>query len=81
MLRDENLKYLAFVFNRTPQVVRLAIVPDEHLVEVPSPLEKALMMLNALLPYLSGKDGTEPVPPKPHGFMANIDATLEQNIF
>ncbi len=22
-----------------------------------------------------------PVPPEPHGFMANIDATLEQNIF
>ncbi len=39
------------------------------------------MMLSALLPYLSGKDGTEPVPPEPHGFMANIDATLEQNIF
>ncbi len=38
-------------------------------------------MLNALLPYLSGKDGTEPVPPEPHGFMANVDATLEQNIF
>ncbi len=81
MLRGKNLKYLAFVINRTPQIVRLAIDPDEHLVEVPSPLGKALMMLNALLPYLSGKDGTEPVPPEPHSFMANIDATLEQNIF
>ena len=30
-------------------------------------------------PRASGKDGTEPVPPEPHGFMANIDATLEQN--
>ncbi len=50
VLRDENLKYLAFVINRTPQIVRLAIDPDEHLVEVPSPLGKALMMLNALLP-------------------------------
>ncbi len=49
--------------------------------EMPSPLGKALMMLNALLPYLSGKDGTGPVPPEPHGFMANIDATLEQNTF
>ena len=50
VLRDENLKYLAFVINRTPQVVRLAVDPDEHLVEVPSPLGKALMMLNALFP-------------------------------
>ena len=81
MFRDENLKYLAFVINRTPQGVRLAIDPDENLVEVPSPLEKALMMLNALLPYPGGKDGTEPVPPQPHGFMANVDAPLEQNIF
>ena len=45
------------MINRTPEVVRLAIDPDKHLVEVPSPLGKALMMLNALLPYLSGEDG------------------------
>ena len=38
--RRENRKYLAFVINRTPQVVRLAIDPDEHLVQVPSPLGK-----------------------------------------
>jgi len=55
--------------------------PDKHLVEVPSLTGKALMIVNALLPNLSGKDGTEPDPPKPHNFMAKIDATLEQNVF
>ncbi len=68
------------MINRTPQGVRLAIDPDENLVEVPSPLGKALMM-DPSFPYLSGKDGTEPFPQEPHGFMADIDAALEQNIF
>ncbi len=80
MLRDENLKYLTFVINRTPQVVRLASDPDEHLAEVPSPLGKRPMM-NASSPDRSGEHRTESVPPEPNGFMANIDATLEQNIF
>ena len=31
-LRRENLKHLAFVIHRTPEVMRLAIDPDEHLV-------------------------------------------------
>jgi hypothetical protein len=30
--------------------------------------------------YLSGKNETESVPPEPRGFMANIDAALEQKI-
>ncbi len=33
-LRRENLKHLAFVIYRTPEVMRLAIDPDEHLVQV-----------------------------------------------
>jgi hypothetical protein len=31
-LRCENLKHLAFVIHRTPEIMRLAIDPDEHLV-------------------------------------------------
>ncbi len=38
-------------------------------------------MMNASFPYLSGKHRTEPVPPEPYRLMANIEATLEQNIF
>ena len=36
-LRREYLKHLAFVINRTPEVMRLAIYSDEHLVRVPTP--------------------------------------------
>jgi len=35
----------------------------------------------APLPDFRGKQGTEPVPPEPHGLVAEIDATLEQHIF
>ena len=35
-LRGENLEYLAFVINGPPRVVRLAVDPDEHLVQVPA---------------------------------------------
>ena len=38
-------------------------------------------MMNAPLPDLRGEHRTEPVPPKPHCFVADIDTTLEQEIF
>ncbi len=33
-LRSKDLKHLAFVIDGTPQVMRLAVDPDEHLVQV-----------------------------------------------
>jgi hypothetical protein len=38
-------------------------------------------MMNAPLPDLRGEHRTEPVPPQPHGFVADVDPTLEQEIF
>ena len=60
------------MINRTPKIVRLTIDPDEHLVQVPAPLGKQPMMY-ALFPDLRGEHRTEPVPPEPDGFMANIN--------
>ncbi len=37
--------------------------------------------MNASFPDFRGEHRTEPVPPEPHGFMANIDAALDQQIF
>lgn len=34
----KNLKHFAFMINRPPQIVRLAVDPNEHLVQVPAPL-------------------------------------------
>jgi hypothetical protein len=38
-------------------------------------------MMNAPPPDLRGEHRTKPVPPKPHGFVADIDTALEQQIF
>ncbi len=76
----KNLKHLAFMIYRTPQVVRLAIDPDEHLVEVPTPL-RIRPMMNASFPDLRGQHRTEPVPPEPDRLVADINATFEQEIF
>jgi hypothetical protein len=75
-LRGENFEYLAFVIHGAPKIVRLTGDFDENLIEVPSPVRIASMM-NAPLPDLRGDHRTEPVPPKPHCFVADIDTTLE----
>ena len=80
-LSGKDLKHLALVIHGAPQVVRLPIDPDKRFIEVPSPLRMISMLLSALLPDLRGEHWTKPVPPEPHGFMANIDITLEQNTF
>ena len=35
--RGKNFEDLAFVINRTPEVVRFTVDPDEQLIQVPSP--------------------------------------------
>jgi hypothetical protein len=37
-------------------------------------------MLNAALSDFSGKDRAESIPPEPHRLVADIDATLEEQI-
>jgi len=78
--RGENLKHLAFVIHCAPEVIRFAVDPNEHFVQVPSPSRKRPTM-NASFPDLSGEYWTEPVPPEPNRLVANIDASLEQQIF
>ncbi len=61
-LRGENLEHFAFVIDGAPQIVRLAIDPDENLVEVPSP-PGIRSTMNASSPYLRSEHRTKPVPP------------------
>ncbi len=68
------------MINGPPQVVRFAVDPDEHLIQVLTPLGKRPMM-NPSFPDLRGKHRTEPVPPEPDRLVADIDATFEQQIF
>ena len=73
--RRENFKHLAFVINRTPQVMRLTVDPHENLVQVPATVRIAFM-LNAAFPDLRREHWTEPVPPEPNCLMADIDSSL-----
>jgi hypothetical protein len=79
VLRREDLKHLAFVIYRTPEIMRLSINPDEHLVQVPAPLRKR-PMIKASFPSRGRKYRTETVPPVPNRLVTNVDASLEQNI-
>ncbi len=64
-LAGKDLKDLAFMIHGAPQVMRLAPDPDERFIQMPSPMVITSMLLNALLPYLSGEHWTEPVLPEP----------------
>jgi hypothetical protein len=69
------------VIHGAPQAVGLPIDPDEHVIQMLSPLGMTSMLLNAPLPDLRGEHWTKPVPPEPNRLVADIDATLEQKIF
>jgi len=76
----ENLEDLSFVIDSSPQVMRLVIDPNQHLVNVPTP-SRIRLLLNTAFTDLGGKHRTEPVPPEPHRLVADVDTTLEQQIF
>ena len=76
----KDLKHLTLVINSPPQILGRSVDPDKHLIQVPSPLRIGPMM-NAPLPDLRSELRTESVPPETHGFVADIDAPLEQQIF
>jgi hypothetical protein len=80
-LRGEDLKDLAFVIHGAPEVVHLPIDPDEHFIQVPAPSGIRPMPVDAPLFDFRGEYRTEPIPPEPNRFMADIDATFEQQIF
>ena len=59
--------------------MRLAIYPDEHLVEVPAPLRKRPMM-KASFPDCGGEHRAEPVPQVPNRLVTDIDPPLELEV-
>ena len=63
-----------------PKVHHLAVELHVHLVEMLAPVANAFHPAHPLSPDIARKHRTEPVPPKPHGFVADINATLEQYI-
>jgi len=65
------------VIHGAPEIVCLAVDPDEDPVQMPTRIRK---MMHVALPNLGGEHWTKPVPPAPHRFVADVDAALETDV-
>ena len=63
-----------------PKIVSLAVDLHEHLIQMPTP-SAGFHARNTSFSYLRREQWTEPMPPKSHSFMADIDATFVEQIF
>jgi hypothetical protein len=80
LFRQKGFEDLALVINRTPQIMPLAVDPDEHLIEVPAPVMKPTHPIHPLAPDISCEQRPEAVPSQPHRLVANVDTPFEQHI-
>ena len=79
-LGDIGLKHFALVINRPPQIVQLAIDLHVNLIEVSPPMARPAHRAHALAANVAGENRTETVPPEPHGLVAHVNSTLEEQI-
>jgi hypothetical protein len=59
----------------------LAVDLHEHLIEMPAPVFETAHPANPLPTDVACEQRAEPVPPLPHRLMADIDPTLEEQVF
>lgn len=78
-LRHEAFQHLTFVVDDPPEMVPLAIDLHKRLIAVPSPTT-GLHAFDAALADLGGERRTEAMPPEAHGLVADLDATLVQQV-
>ena len=78
-LRDVAFQNLAFVIDRTPEVVPLAVDLHKNLIQMPLPTAR-LHPFDPALPDLGGEKRPKPVPPEPNRLVADLDAALVQKI-
>jgi len=80
-LGDKCFQHLPFMIDRAPEIARLAVDADEHLVEMPAPFRHCSAALCSCLPYLGREHGTKSIPPEPHRFVADVNTALVQQVF
>lgn len=80
LFRDIALENFALMVDDAPKVMLLPIDHHKHLVEVPAPVTEPAHLRHTLATDLRGEHGAEPVPPKPHSLVANVDPALEQQV-
>ncbi len=81
LFRPAALENLAFAIDRAPQAMPLAISLYEHRIKTPAPVTKARMRDTCSRRISDAKQRSKPVPPEPDGFIANINAPPEQQVF
>jgi hypothetical protein len=80
LLRNIRLQNLALVVNCSPEIVGFAVDPDENLIQMPAPMRPIPVSRNALLPDLRCEHRSEPIPPNPDGFVADVDPAFVEQI-
>jgi len=63
-----------------PQVVRLIANFHEDLIQMSLPIRLGMQSVDLIFANLGGEHRAKPVPPEPHGFMADPYAVLMQMI-
>ena len=81
LFRDVALYNFTFMVDGAPKVMLLPVDLHEHLIEVPAPVTDPAHRLHPLPSDIGRKHWSEPVPPKPHGLVADVDPTLEKQVF
>jgi len=67
------------VIHGAPKTVRLAVDPDENLIQVPTPLRERPMM-DTSFPDRGREHRSEAVPPGTYCLVADIDAAFVEKI-
>ena len=80
LLCDEALQDLAFVIDRAPQVMPLAIDLHEHLIKMPFPMPETPHAVHPLPANVGREQRPEPVPPEPHRLVTQANAALEEQV-
>ncbi len=78
-LRHEAFVHLAFVLDSAPKIVPFAVDLLENLIKVSLPAARPHVFKTSLASFGS-EQSAKPVPPEPHRFVADIDATFMQQI-
>lgn len=69
------------MIDRAPQVVGFAVDLHEHLIKVPAPLAEGAHVADTTPAHVAGKHRTKTIPPEADGLVAQIDTTLEHQVF
>jgi hypothetical protein len=67
--------------DRTPTVMGLSIDFHENLVQMPLPIGMGVLPLDTFLADLGCENRAEPIPPKPHRLVTDIDPSLVQQVY